>query len=575
MLEGANLANGILSFLTLGQFKIPGLPGGCDKDYGPICILTYCASITNPADDYYCRAARQNAANYNAAKLGHRRSLLQAPSTSSSTDNYEYSAAAIDTRDYSAATDTSSGSGDQASATPVITDIHDAMAMIVPGLQAQDVALTSLEHIVTVQIVVYNAPEGADLSMLSAALALDATPGPDSVKISSIDADTTNNRVTVMVEMDGYVFEDAAADYLLLKDPSSLDQTAEHLNRAWGIDTSQMAALAGTSADCSLPPISYPDNACPACPQCVYFDVPSVNAYAVHAVSATVPTDAVGQTERIMHDAVMSGRLTSALAAAQLASSSSSDAAGRRRILSFTPAYGADVASLTPVQAVRYARVAPQPGYAYVSAAVSLGGMDGADFGYLQSAMFSAAIARSLNASAADVFVVAVGAAVDVIAAASAAVSRRRALLSSAADASTFSVGFSVGTTSPDAVTASVNSGAISVGGLRAAGLSEVTALELIVAPSTDVRQPTDVAGSLPLLPLRTNAEQEHDLLGLIALIALLPIGLAAGFVIGRRTAPARGVSSSAGGSGADLDGGEMQRKPAHKDVETLAAAAV
>jgi hypothetical protein len=243
------------------------------------------------------------------------------------------------------------------------------------------------------------------------------------------------------------------------------------------------------------------------------------------------------------------------------------------------------VAPLTPVQAVRYARQAPQPGYSYVSAAISLGGMNGADFGYLQSAMFTSAVATALGVSAEDVYIVSTGAAGDVIAAAAAEaeaeavspLSRRRALLSST-DASTFSVGFSVGSINPDAVTDSVNDGAISVGGLRAAGLSEVTAVVLIVTPSSSVRQPTDVSGALPLLPLRTKAEKEHELLGLIALIALLPIGLAGGYVLGRRGAPARGIKPPASAAN-DLDGGETQRKPAllaeAEKPETLAAASV
>jgi hypothetical protein len=362
------------------------------------------------------------------------------------------------------------------------------------------------------------------------------------------------------------------------------------LNKAWGVDTSGMTAVSGTAADCTLAPVSYPANACPACPRCVYFEVDAVSTYAVHAVSATVPAEAVENTERIMHDAVVSGRMTSALSAAQQASSSSDAAAGRRKLSSFyTPTYSPDVAPLTPVQAVRYARQAPQPGYSYVSAAVLLGGMNGDNFGYLQSAMFSAAIAKALDVSADDVYIVSTGSAASVIADAATAASdslqasRRRALLS----ASTFSVGFSVGTTDPDGLTASVNGGLISVAGLRAAGLTEVTAVALIVPPSANVLQPTDVAGALPLLPPHTKAEEEHNLLGLIALLALLPTGLVIGFFIGRRSVPACGArragSSASGAEEGDKqegsrkqDGDKVQRKPAlFAEAETLAAASV
>ena len=563
--------------------------GGCDDDYGPVCIMTYCGGISNPQSDYYCRAYLRKTSSYNAGKLGHRRSLLQAlnlSSVSTSTDgDYNFFATSEDTSTATLASTSDTSTGVADGRAPNITDIHRALALLVPGLQVQDVALTSLEYVITAQITIYGAPDGADMSVLSDALSQDVSPGSQSVKIAAVDASGGAGTIVVKVEIDGYGYAEAVADHQLLQDPAVLDRTAAALNLAWGLDTSGLTAASGTAQDCSLPPVSYPDNACPACPACVTFDVSDVNAYAMHAVSATVPAGAVDETERIMHDAVVSGHFTSALAAAQLASSSSSsDAAGRRKLAAFEPTYSADVAPLTPLQAVRYSRAVPQPGFSYVSAAVSLGGTNAADFGYLQSAVFSAAVAQALGLSSLDdVYIIAVGAASDVIAAATsaAAASRRRALLSTpTSGSSVFSVGFAVGTATPTAVTAALSAGAITAGARRQAGLTEVSPVALIVPPSVDVRQPTDVSGALPLLPLRTSKEEQRQLLGLIALVALLPVGFAAGFRVGRRGASPCGIAPPSGGASGALDG--YQRKQAlleeanqSHERQSLAAAAV
>lgn len=430
------------------------------------------------------------------------------------------------------------------------TSLISLVASSVPGLSPAGMTQTIIEYIVRASVSLFNVPSAFSVTDFTTLLAGDLpfTEAID-VKVTSTTRNAATGALVLNIDISGYASSaDAYAEMALLRDPGQLDQAALGMNTRLGVDQSAMLAARYTQSSCEAPPTNYPDNACPLCPGCVYFDVSNMNMYTAVELSFNVDKSAVDLVERQIADAVTTGQLSSALAnlvntditlaraahrhLLQLSGATDSSAAAAVDPSSF----GTSVTLAHPLQAVRYARAGPADSR-YISAAIALGGYAPSQFGQLHATALRSAIARVTGAAPADVTITAVSSPADVAASMQGAATQRRLFSTSSSSALATGIAFTVTTSAAaaDAVFAGI-AGSLDAAAMRGAMLDACTSVVLVAGPTVSVGTPPgdDVADSLPLLPL-AQEEVNNNLLGLLALLALLPIGIAAGWFAARR----------------------------------------